>query len=155
MPRGLSEMPNTSGTAFLLPPWIPGVTMALLQKQHCSAEGEVWGDIPNIARVFLSAEKWWQQALAALPGPWAQKGHHVWGGRHRASSQTRNSDSSLPSLPWAAAVMWKATDISTVATLTILSKFWFSSVPMVYLCMISGDTGDCWIFNCRKHDLAT
>lgn len=136
-------------------PGFQGVIVAVLQQHHHFAAGEVWGDIQSITHVLLSADKWWWQSLAALPGHWAQKAHHVWGGRHCASSQTLNSDSSLPSLPWAADIIRKATDISAVSTLTILSNFWSSSIPVVYLWMISGNTGDCCIIHCREPELAT
>lgn len=137
------------------PPEFQGVIVALLQQHHHSAAGEVWGDIQSITHVLLSADKWWWQSLAALPGHWAQMAHLVWGGKHCASSQALNSDSSLPSLLWAADVVWKATDISTLSTLTILRKFWFPGIPVVLLCVISGNAGDCWIIHCRQPQLAT
>lgn len=133
---------------------IPTATLnSRVQQHHCSAVGEVWGDIQSITHVLLSADEWWWQCLAALPGLRAQKAHHIRGRRHRASSQILNSDSSLTSIPWATDVVWQATGISTVSTLTILSKFLSSSVPVVYLCMISGNTG--WIVHCRQPELAT
>lgn len=37
-----------------------------------------------------------------------------------------------------------------LSALTILSKFWSSTTPVVYLSMMDGNTDECWISHCRE-----
>lgn len=42
-----------------------------------------------------------------------------------------------------------------LSILTILSKFWSSNTPMVYLSMMGGNTDECWFSDCRERGIAT
>lgn len=121
-------------------PGLPGAIVALLQQQHCSAAGEVWVTSKALLMSFclqISDDgRPWQ--LSSEEGSTVQV---LW---------FLILTSPYPAFPEQQMSSKRPQVFQLLSALTILSKFWSSTTPVVYLSMMDGNTDECWISHCRE-----